>query len=80
MIPCKKASELMSQGLDEPLSWWSRLLLNIHFLYCSACRRFSDHLKVLRAAHKSSLADGEETLSSEAREKIRAALAERETH
>jgi predicted anti-sigma-YlaC factor YlaD len=78
MIPCRKASELMSQGLDEPLTWWQKFLLAVHFLHCAACRRFSDHLQVLRAAHRSSLATGEDTLSPEAREKIRAALAERE--
>jgi len=74
VIPCRKASELMSRGMDEPLSWWCRLLLGIHFLYCTACRRFSDHLKVLRGASRSSLADGDETLSPEARERINKAV------
>ena len=48
MISCKRASELTSKALDEPLTLREKILLWIHFAICSACRTFVQHARVLR--------------------------------
>jgi len=40
MITCRRATRLISDGLDRPLSWLQRLLLGLHLLGCRACCRF----------------------------------------
>lgn len=50
MLTCKQASQLISQSLDQPLSWSQRLQLKMHLLLCSACNRFRQQLLLLRAA------------------------------
>ncbi len=50
MLTCKQASQLISQSLDQPLSWSQRLQLKMHLLLCSTCNRFRQQLLLLRAA------------------------------
>lgn len=50
MLTCKQASQLISQSLDQPLSWSQRLQLKMHLLLCGACNRFRQQLFLLRAA------------------------------
>lgn len=79
MLTCQETSELVSQSLDNPLSFTARLKLKFHLMMCSACHRFNRQLWQLRRAilgavnrteHDTSI-----TLSPEAKTKIRHTLA-----
>jgi hypothetical protein len=48
MPTCKEVSELLSQGQDRPLTGWEKFGTRFHLLLCEGCRRFSDHLDILR--------------------------------
>lgn len=50
MLNCKQASELISQSLDERLSWSSRISLNFHLLMCKYCKRFSKQMIAMKTA------------------------------
>lgn len=50
MMSCKHATELMSQGLDRPLSRSERLRLRLHLLLCLGCRRTQAQFRFLRDA------------------------------
>lgn len=50
MISCKQATELMSQGLDRPLSLGERLRLRLHLLFCVGCRNTLRQFQFLRDA------------------------------
>ena len=47
-ISCKEASRLISQSMDERLSFGQRLRLRLHLTLCDACRNFKSHLQLLR--------------------------------
>jgi hypothetical protein len=48
MLTCKQASQLISQSLDHPLSWYELMQLRLHLMMCGACNRFRKQLNVLR--------------------------------
>ncbi len=48
MISCKRATELLSQQMDQKLSLWQRFVLRFHLLMCSACRQFGVQMDELR--------------------------------
>ncbi len=50
MLTCKQASQLISQSLDQPLSFPQRLQLKMHLFLCGACSRFKQQLQQLRTA------------------------------
>jgi len=51
LIPsCREVSELLSQAQDRPLGAIERLRVRVHLPLCEACRNFSTHLALLRAA------------------------------
>ena len=85
MLTCKDASRLVSEGLERPLGFRERWSLRLHLWLCDNCRRFERQLRLLRRALRK-LARGAETatqgpeLPSEARERIRKAIAERDEH
>ncbi len=76
---CRRAVELVTQSLDEPLPPAARLGLGVHALFCSPCRRFRRQMRRLHGllgqtpdgASDSSRAGG---LSEAARARIAAAL------
>jgi len=39
---------ILSQGMDQKLTLKTRLLLNMHYLICRWCQRYSEHLRYLR--------------------------------
>lgn len=47
---CRRASELMSQQMEQPLAWHQRLCLRAHLLMCAGCRRAEKQFRFLRAA------------------------------
>jgi hypothetical protein len=81
MISCADAAELISRSLDTKLSWWQRLALRIHLYGCDLCRRFRRQSRMVDQAGRR-LGQGENAddpgfrLSEEARERIRAAVAQ----
>lgn len=48
MISCKKASRLMSEGMDRRLSFKEVIDLKMHLLMCGACAQILKQLKGLR--------------------------------
>ncbi len=72
-LRCEEADRLMSDSLDRRLGWSERAALCGHVLVCRSCRRARQQLQTLRQAMRNSL-DGVETLSPEARDRMRAAL------
>lgn len=84
MLTCKEASLLISEGQERPLGLRERLGLRMHLWMCVSCRRFERQIGLLRRAMRS-LGQGEADdsgveLPQAARERIRAALAERGQH
>lgn len=85
MLTCKDASHLISEHLERPLGFRERWGLRIHLWICASCRRFERQMILLRAAirtlaRRAELADDSTDFPPEARERIRAALAERGMH
>lgn len=50
MLTCKQASQIISQSLDNPLSWSDRVKLKFHLFICDACTRFSQQLRLIKDA------------------------------
>ena len=50
MLTCKQASQIISQSLDNPLSWSDRMKLKFHLFICNACNRFNQQLHLLSGA------------------------------
>jgi hypothetical protein len=45
---CPEVVRILSQGMDQKLTLKTRLLLNMHYLICRWCQRYSEHLRYLR--------------------------------
>ncbi len=81
MLPCRRASELISDAMDRRLSVRERILLRIHLLLCGACRTYRRQLALIRRALRQGnqalddlIALAGLTLSPEARERLRRAI------
>jgi hypothetical protein len=74
MLSCRRMTKLISEALDRPLSWLQRLGVGIHLLGCSPCRRFRRAIRWLHGSLPAAPCDA--SLSPQARERIRQALAE----
>ena len=48
MISCKKATELISKSMEEPLTLKEEAELKIHNFICEFCERFLTQSKLLR--------------------------------
>jgi hypothetical protein len=72
MFSCRRATRLISDGLDRSLSLGERLRLGVHLLGCPPCRRFRRSARGLQRVLASPPADV--PLPAEARERIRRAL------
>jgi hypothetical protein len=46
--PCKDITSLVSQSMDRPLPWSTRIQLQLHFWICQACARYRDQLRTIR--------------------------------
>lgn len=66
MLSCQRATELLSQAQEEPLSWSTRLSLRFHVSMCSGCRQFGRQMIDLRSFAKQYSQQGD---SSEADER-----------
>lgn len=52
MLNCKRATELLSQGLDRPLGIGERAQLLLHLHICRTCNHFGRELTIVRQATK----------------------------
>ena len=46
--PCRDVTYLVSQAMDRPLPWSTRLNLHLHYWICEACARYRDQLRTVR--------------------------------
>ena len=78
--PCDQLTPVMSDSLDRALPFHGRLILKLHLFVCMRCTRYLKQLKLMRAvirARSAKLLSEESaanTLSGEARERIKRAL------
>ncbi|MCP4250021.1 MAG: hypothetical protein GY778_23515 [bacterium] len=82
--PCTEISRQTSRSLDEPLPRSHRVAIRIHYLYCTACRRYRRQIEKIRQALQAAATDepGAEALSDltlppAARERIKRTLTHR---
>ncbi|MFZ6712107.1 zf-HC2 domain-containing protein [Undibacterium sp. TC9W] len=57
-IVCKQAHQLISEGLDRPLSLSERTQLKMHLAICRACTGFNGQMSFLRKAMKQTASEG----------------------
>ena len=46
---CRKAAELLSQRMDEPLGWLDSLRLRVHLSMCGNCSNVEDQLACVQS-------------------------------
>ena len=81
MLSCKDVTRLISESMDTSLPLGERIGVRIHLLICRFCARYKRQLLLIRetlrrlvAAEDRSEGPAGETLSEEARERIKRAL------
>lgn len=52
MISCKRATEMMSRALEEPLSVEEEQALKVHNFICEFCRQFERQIALFRGVLK----------------------------
>jgi len=82
MLSCKDVTRLLSESMDRSLPLGKRVGVRFHLLICKFCARYERQLLLIRETVRRLVAaedrPGEspgETLSAEARERIRKAFA-----
>ncbi len=48
MLDCKRATALMSQGMDKKLGMLQKTSLRLHLMMCEGCRNFNKQMQFLR--------------------------------
>ncbi len=86
LFRCRDVTQLVSASLDRELPLQQRLRLRLHFLICVLCRRYHNQVHFIHEAlrnHPDRLTEPEGgatvSLSPESRDRIKHALAQRET-
>ena len=77
MLSCKDATQLISESMDTSLPVGKRIGMQLHLLMCKFCARYERQLLLIREAVRRMVATEEmpgETLSEEAKERIRKSL------
>jgi hypothetical protein len=77
--PCNEVVKLVSEDMDHPLPFGTRLKLRLHLKICEACERYRRQLRAIREAMRQNpdRVLGREPsagLSPEARERLKQAL------
>jgi hypothetical protein len=82
MLSCKDVTQLLSESMDATLPVGKRIGVRLHLLICKFCARYKRQLLLIRETARRLAAIEEapglpvgETLSAEARERIRKTLA-----
>jgi len=79
MLSCKDVTRLLSESMDHSLPLGKRVGVRLHLLVCKFCARYERQLLLIRETVQRLAATEDvpgETLSAEARERIRKALAD----
>ncbi len=81
MLSCKDVTQLISESMDTSLTVGQRIGMRLHLLMCKFCSRYERQLLLIRETVRGIVATegkpGElivETLSEEAKERIRKSL------
>ena len=70
-IKCEEANHNCDKTQYKEASFWEKIKLNFHLIYCSACRKYTArNTKLTQVIDKSKL----ETLGTEQKEKMEEAL------
>jgi len=78
MLSCKDVTRLLSESMDHSLPLGKRVGVRLHLLICKFCLRYRRQLLLIRETARRLAATEDipgETLSAEARERIRKSLA-----
>lgn len=72
---CKQTTEVISQGMERPLTMKERVLLKLHLWVCAWCQWYLEHLQVIRNTLRTPVSEdidvSSATLGTEARERIK---------
>jgi hypothetical protein len=81
MLTCKDVTRLVSESMDRSLPLGKRIGVRLHLLICRFCARYERQLLLIRETARRLAATAEtpgepsvETLSKEARERIRESI------
>ena len=81
MLSCKNVTQLLSESMDHSLPLGKRIGVRLHLLMCKFCARYERQLLLIRETVRRLVATEEkpgeppgETLSEEAKERIRKSL------
>jgi hypothetical protein len=81
MLPCRDVTQLISESMDTSLPIGKRIGVRVHLLMCKFCSRYERQLLLIRETVRRIAATEEkpgeppgETLSEEAKERIRKSL------
>jgi hypothetical protein len=77
MLSCKDVTQLISESMDHSLPIGKRIGVRLHLLMCKFCSRYERQLLLIRETVRRIVATEEkpgETLSEEAKERIRKSL------
>jgi hypothetical protein len=81
MLSCKDVTQLLSESMDHSLPLGKRIGVRLHLLMCKFCARYERQLLIIRDTVRRLVATEEtaggplgETLSEEAKERIRKSL------
>jgi hypothetical protein len=70
-IKCEEANHTCDKTQYKEASFWEKIKLNIHLIYCAACRKYTArNTKLTKVVSKSK----PKTLSTEQKEKMEEAL------
>jgi hypothetical protein len=56
-VPCDEANHICDKGQYKEASFWEKIKLNIHLIYCKACRGYSKKNATLTKVIKKSEVD-----------------------
>ena len=76
---CKQTTEVISQGMERPLSINEKILLKLHLWVCAWCQWYLEQLYGIRSTLRTANEDAEISavgLSPEARERIKRSISE----
>jgi len=78
MPSCKDVTQMISDSMDQRLSWYRRTGIKIHLMMCDLCRRYEQHLGIIRhSVHVHSHDDSDlvgPSLKEASRDRIKTAL------
>ena len=75
--PCEEMVPLLSGSLDRRLSLWEKVNVKLHIMVCAWCGHYLSHIRLisnLLCLHPDEPTLGSDSLSAEARERIRRSL------